>query len=88
MLLFGACLITLGTVATPLQVKFSLDAVASGTLFSILPVGILTGSLLFGPFSDRYGYKLILLLSCILIFFGFLVPSLLVDLQETIKLLH
>ncbi|HET9485994.1 MAG TPA: MFS transporter, partial [Chryseosolibacter sp.] len=43
----------------------------SGTLFSILPIGILAGSLLFGPFSDRYGYKIILLLSCLFIFAGF-----------------
>lgn len=71
MLLFGISLITLGAVATPLREKFQLDAIASGTLFSILPIGILMGSLLFGPFSDRYGYKIILLLSCLFIFAGF-----------------
>jgi MFS family permease len=71
MLLFGISLITLGSVATALQEKFQLDALASGTLFSILPIGILAGSLLFGPFSDRYGYKVILILSCLLIFAGF-----------------
>jgi FHS family glucose/mannose:H+ symporter-like MFS transporter len=71
MLLFGISLTTLGSVATALQEKFQLNAVASGTLFSILPIGILAGSLLFGPFSDRYGYKGILILSCILIFAGF-----------------
>ena len=71
MLLFGVTLITLGSVATALQKKFELDAIASGTLFSILPVGILVGSLLFGPFSDRYGYKVILILSCLLIAAGF-----------------
>lgn len=71
MLLFGVSLITLGSVATPLQQKFALDAIGAGTLFSILPVGILAGSLLFGPFSDRYGYKIILILSCLLIASGF-----------------
>src|SRR5687767_10716243 len=71
MLLFGSSLITLGSVAAPLREKFELDAIASGTLFSILPIGILVGSLLFGPFSDRYGYKVILLLSCLFIFAGF-----------------
>jgi MFS transporter, FHS family, glucose/mannose:H+ symporter len=71
MLLFGISLITLGSVAAPLREKFQMDAIASGTLFSILPVGILGGSLLFGPFSDRYGYKIILLLSCLFIFAGF-----------------
>jgi FHS family glucose/mannose:H+ symporter-like MFS transporter len=71
MLLFGSSLITLGSVAPALRDKFELDAVASGTLFSILPIGILAGSLLFGPFCDRYGYKVILLLSCLFIFAGF-----------------
>ncbi len=70
MLLFGVTLITLGSVAPGVQAKFSLDALASGTLFSILPFGILFGSLLFGPFADRFGYKLILVLSCIMIFIG------------------
>lgn len=71
MLLFGISLITLGSVASSLQQKFQLDPITSGTLFSILPIGILAGSLLFGPFSDRYGYKIILLLSCLFIFAGF-----------------
>ena len=71
MLLFGASLITLGSVAAPLREKFQLDAIASGTMFSILPIGILAGSLLFGPFSDRYGYKIILALSCLFIAGGF-----------------
>ena len=71
MLLFGISLITLGSVAAGLREKFQLDAIRSGTLFSILPIGILAGSILFGPFSDRYGYKVILLLSCLFIFAGF-----------------
>lgn len=71
MLLFGIGLITLGSVASGLQAKFGLDAISSGTLFSILPVGILAGSLVFGPFSDRYGYKIFLLISCINLFIGF-----------------
>lgn len=71
MLLFGISLITLGSVAAPLREKFNLGAIASGTLFSILPVGILAGSLIFGPFSDRYGYKIILVLSSLLIAAGF-----------------
>lgn len=71
MLLFGISLITLGSVASPLQEKFQLDAMASGTLFSILPIGILLGSLVFGPFCDRYGYKFFFLLSCLGLFAGF-----------------
>ena len=71
MLLFGIGLITLGSIAAGLQEKFQLDRISSGALFSILPIGILAGSLLFGPFCDRYGYKIFLLLSCLCMFIGF-----------------
>lgn len=71
MLLFGICLITLGSVAAGLRVKFQLDELSAGTLFSILPLGILTGSLLFGPIVDKYGYKILLTVSCIFMFMGF-----------------
>jgi len=69
--LFGIGLITLGSVAPDLKVKFNLNEIASGTLFSILPFGILTGSLLFGPIVDRYGYKLLLSASCLILAAGF-----------------
>ena len=71
MLLFGIGLITLGSVAPDLKAKFQLDEISSGTLFFILPLGILTGSLLFGPVCDRFGYKLLLVLSCLFMFIGF-----------------
>lgn len=70
MLLFGIGLITLGSVATSLQGKFQLDEISSGTLFSILPIGILGGSLLFGPLCDKYGYKAFFGLSALCIFAG------------------
>ena len=71
MLLFGISLITLGSVAPGLKEKFSLDAISFGTLFSILPFGILSGSLFFGPFADRYGFKIIFLLAGLSTFIGF-----------------
>ena len=71
LLLFGIAYITLGSVAAELQTKFAIDKITFGTLFSILPFGILFGSLLFGPFSDRYGYKAILVIACVLMFIGF-----------------
>lgn len=71
MLLFGVALITLGSSAVALQNKFQLDPTSFGALFSILPIGILLGSLLFGPFADRYGYKIILVVSCLCMFAGF-----------------
>ena len=72
LLLFGMGLITLGSVATDLRTKFGLDEISSGTLFSIMPFGILAGSLLFGPICDKYGYKLLLIVSCVTLFLGFI----------------
>ncbi len=70
-LLFGMGLITLGAVVPNLKDKFQLDEISAGTLFSILPFGILVGSLIFGPFCDKYGYKILLSLACISMFAGF-----------------
>jgi len=71
MLLFGIGLIMLGSVLPDLRVKHSLDAMEAGALFSILPVGIILGSLLFGPVCDRYGYGTLLTVSALLMFAGF-----------------
>lgn len=71
MLLFGICLITMGSVAPDLKEKFVLDGIAAGTLFSILPIGILSGSFVFGPVCDRWGYKWILVIACAAMFAGF-----------------
>jgi MFS family permease len=71
MLLFGICLITLGSVAADLREKLQLDELSSGTLFSILPLGIIAGSILFGPVVDKYGYKILLVISSVFMFAGF-----------------
>lgn len=71
MLMFGIAMLILGSVATDLKVKLSLDEVSAGTLFSILPFGMLAGSLLFGPVVDKYGYRILLSVSCLLLSAGF-----------------
>ena len=71
MLLFGIGLITLGAILPDLKEKYSLDAVAAGTLFSILPLGVLAGSLLFGPLCDRFGYKPLMSTAAVMMFAGF-----------------
>ena len=71
MLLFGVGLITLGAVAPELKEKFRIDETDAGILFSILPIGILAGSLLFGPIADRYGYKWLMVTSCLAMCLGF-----------------
>lgn len=68
---FGMGITTLGSIKSGLELKFGLDEIASGSLFSILPFGILFGSLLFGPFCDKYGYRIILSLTCLSMFLGF-----------------
>lgn len=70
-LFFGMGIITLGAVKQALALKYGLSDIMAGTLFSILPLGILTGSLLFGPACDKYGYKFILVMCCLAMFLGF-----------------
>ena len=64
--LFGMILITLGSILPLLKTKFEADGLNAGILASILPIGILTGSLIFGPIVDRYGYKSLLILSVLI----------------------
>lgn len=71
MLLFGVGLIMLGAVLPDLRIRHSLDDMQAGALFSILPVGVIGGSLLFGPVCDRYGYRTLLAVSALLMFAGF-----------------
>jgi fucose permease len=67
MLVFGIMFITLGSILPSLAGKFILDEVKAGTLTSILPIGVMAGSLLFGPIVDRYGYKILLIITTLLI---------------------
>lgn len=71
MLIFGVTIVTLGSVASALREKFGLNNYQAGTLFSILPIGLLAGSLIFGPIADRYGYKNLISLAMLGVFLGF-----------------
>jgi FHS family glucose/mannose:H+ symporter-like MFS transporter len=71
MLLFGICMITLGSVAADLRARLQLNELESGALFSILPLGIIAGSIIFGPVADKYGYKMLLVVSALCLFVGF-----------------
>ena len=70
MLLFGIVLISLGSILPSITSKFNLDELSVGMLASILPFGILAGSLIFGPIVDRYGYKNLLIICSALVFTG------------------
>jgi MFS transporter, FHS family, glucose/mannose:H+ symporter len=64
--LFGMTLITLGSIMPSLKIQFANQNLNNGLLTSILPIGILAGSLIFGPIVDRYGYKLLLIVSVLI----------------------
>jgi FHS family glucose/mannose:H+ symporter-like MFS transporter len=70
MLLFGIVMISLGSILPELMTKYGLDEIQAGSLASILPFGILAGSLVFGPVVDRYSYRGLLIISALLIFAG------------------
>jgi fucose permease len=70
--LFGISIITLGSTLPQLSATFGLDEIQKGTLASVLPFGILTGSLVFGPIVDRYSYRYLLSVSILLEAIGFL----------------
>ncbi len=70
MLLFGVVIITLGSMLPSLITKFQLNEIKAGTLTALLPFGILTGSLLFGPIVDRHSYKYLLITCVLLIMIG------------------
>jgi fucose permease len=61
MLLFGVTLTTLGSVLPPLIVRHGLGKSDAGSLMALMSLGILAGSLVFGPVVDRRGYRPVLL---------------------------
>lgn len=70
MLIFGIVLTTLGAILPSVIGKFGVDKTVAGSLMFLLTLGILIGSLVFGPIVDRYGYKSLLSICAALIFLG------------------
>jgi MFS transporter, FHS family, glucose/mannose:H+ symporter len=60
MLLFGVTLTTLGAVLPPLITRYGLEKTNAGSLMALMSLGILAGSLVFGPVVDRFGYRSVL----------------------------
>jgi fucose permease len=58
-------LITLGSIMPSLNGRFVGEEINKKALVALLPGGLLLGSLVFGPIVDRYGYKLLLILSVV-----------------------
>ncbi len=70
MLLFGIVMLTLGSTLPDIMRKFDLDDLGAGSLASLLPTGILLGSLIFGPIVDRFSYKYLLVISSLAVMIG------------------
>ncbi|HZI53387.1 MAG TPA: MFS transporter [Chitinophagaceae bacterium] len=64
--LFGITFLTLGSILPLVTAKFKTKGLNTGFLVSILPIGVMVGSLIFGPIVDRYGYKLPLIISILI----------------------
>jgi MFS transporter, FHS family, glucose/mannose:H+ symporter len=70
MLVFGIVLTTLGSILPSLIERFGMDKSSAGSLFFLMSMGILAGSVVFGPIADRYGYKALLIGGLALILAG------------------
>ncbi len=79
-LAFGITATTLGSLLPSLMARFGLDNAAAGSLFPVLNLAVLGGSLVFGPVVDRYGYRILLAVCVALVILGLggiaLAPSL------------
>jgi FHS family glucose/mannose:H+ symporter-like MFS transporter len=67
MLLFGITIISLGSILPDIITRYHIDDIAAGTLAALLPFGILAGSVVFGPLTDRFGHKYLLIICSLLI---------------------
>ncbi len=63
MFFFGVAFLVMGAVLPSLAAKFALSEADSSLLVSFLPIGLIFGSLVFGPIIDKYGYKSLMLVA-------------------------
>lgn len=67
---FGISMIVLGSILPILAAKFTLSTAQATSLVAFLPIGMLIGSVIFGPIVDQQGYKGLLIISSLLILIG------------------
>lgn len=70
MAFFGVAFIVMGAVLPDLTLKYNLDSVAAASLVTFLPIGVLLGSLIFGPIVDRFGYRSLMIISILVTILG------------------
>lgn len=66
MFFFGIALITVGSVLPSLSEKFHFNDIQRSVVVTLLPAGVLAGSVVFGPVVDRFGYKYLLIISSLI----------------------
>ncbi len=69
---FGISFLTLGAVLPSLRETLHLTMEQSSLLAGILPLGVLAGSVVFGPWCDRFGYKTPFQAAAAMVVFGFM----------------
>jgi MFS family permease len=71
MVMFGIACVAIGTINEYLTSTFAVDKIFIGFLASLFGAGALIGSLSFGPIVDRFGYKMIMMVSLIFLLTAF-----------------
>lgn len=70
MCFFGVSMIALGAVLPTLTSTLGLTPDQVTDLATLLPIGMLAGSVVFGPVVDRFGHKFMLIGNCLLVLAG------------------
>lgn len=70
-LLFGISMVIIGSLLPMLKTRFGISDIDAGSLFSILPIGLLVGSVSFGPIVDKFGYRWVLFSASLFLSLGF-----------------
>ncbi|HHV04865.1 MAG: MFS transporter [Bacteroidales bacterium] len=71
-LFFGISFLTLGSILPSLRDTLDLNMSQSSALAGILPLGVLAGSVVFGPWCDRFGYKMPFQTAAAMVILGFI----------------
>lgn len=65
-------MVIIGSILPVLKSRFGMTDIEAGGLFTILPIGLLIGSVLFGPIVDKFGYRGVLSVASLFLAIGFL----------------
>ncbi len=70
MLVFGVVVTTLGSILPSIIGRFGLQKAQAGSLLLLMNLGVMGGSLIFGPIVDRHGFKSMLVASLVMTVIG------------------